>query len=87
MIKRSVQLIIDALKENKAVSIIELVDRFSDKMNKTTVYRILDRLEKSGILHSFLDQKGILPNNWFLSAGLKTSYSLPEMEFFHWPLI
>ena len=56
---KSVKLIIDALKENKAISIIELVARFSDKMNKTTVYRILDRLEKSGILHSFKDQNGL----------------------------
>ena len=56
---KSVQLIIDALTENKAISIIELVNRFSDKMNKTTVYRILQRLEKSEILHSFKDQNGL----------------------------
>ena len=55
---KSVQLIIDALTENKAISIIELVNRFSDKMNKTTVYRILQRLEKSEI-HSFKDQNGL----------------------------
>ena len=46
---KSVQLIIDALTENKAISIIELVNRFSDTTNKTTVYRILQRLEKSEI--------------------------------------
>ena len=28
-------------------------------MNKTTVYRILQRLEKSEILHSFKDQNGL----------------------------
>ena len=28
-------------------------------MNKTTVYRILERLEKSGFLHSFLDKDGL----------------------------
>ena len=56
---KSVKPIIDALTENKAISIIELVDRFSDKMNKTTVYRILQRLEKSEILHSFKDQNGL----------------------------
>ena len=28
-------------------------------MNKTTVYRILDRLEDSGYLHSFLDKDGL----------------------------
>ena len=56
---KSVQLIIDVFIDKKAISIIELVNRFSDKMNKTTVYRILDRLEKSEILHSFIDQNGL----------------------------
>ena len=28
-------------------------------MNKTTVYRILNRLEESGILHSFSDKDGL----------------------------
>ena len=28
-------------------------------MNKTTVYRILNRLEESGILHSFADREGL----------------------------
>ena len=49
---KSVQLILDAFKQDKAISIIELVIRFKNNMNKTTVYRILDRLEKSEILHS-----------------------------------
>ena len=56
---KSVQLIIDAFKQDKAISIIELVMRFRNNMNKTTVYRILDRLEKSEILHSFKDQNGL----------------------------
>ena len=28
-------------------------------MNKTTVYRILERLEEANILHSFVDQNGL----------------------------
>ena len=28
-------------------------------MNKTTVYRILDRFEKEGILHWFIDNDGL----------------------------
>ncbi len=44
-------------KSNGAISVVELVSKFKGKMNKTTVYRILDRLEESGILHSFTDQE------------------------------
>ena len=46
-------------KINKAISVIDLVEKFSKKMDKTTVYRILDRLEDSGELHSFIDQEGL----------------------------
>jgi Fur family ferric uptake transcriptional regulator len=42
-----------------AFSSVELVERFKEDMNKTTVYRVLDRLEDEGILHSFQDQKGL----------------------------
>ena len=31
-------------------------------MNKTTIYRILDRLEDDGVLHSFLGKNG---HKWF----------------------
>ena len=46
-------------KINEAISVIDLVEKFSKKMDKTTVYRILDRLEDSGELHSFVDQEGL----------------------------
>ncbi len=46
-------------KINEAISVIDLVEKFSKKMDKTTVYRILDRLEESGDLHSFVDQEGL----------------------------
>ena len=39
--------------------VVELVEKFRKEMNKTTVYRILDRLEESGILHSFIDKDGL----------------------------
>ena len=57
---KSVELLLREFKENKdAISIVELIDKFNKKMNKTTVYRILDRLEKSSILHSFIDKSGL----------------------------
>ena len=46
-------------KKDHALPVIDLVSIFSKKMNKTTVYRILHRLEESGILHSFIDNDGL----------------------------
>ena len=57
---KTVKLILQEFdKINKAISVIDLVEKFSKKMDKTTVYRILDRLEDSGELHSFVDQGGL----------------------------
>ena len=46
-------------KKNQAIPVIDLVSIFKKKMNKTTVYRILHRLEDSGVLHSFVDKDGL----------------------------
>lgn len=46
-------------KSGEAISAIALVKRLNSKLNKTTVYRVLDKLEDDGILHSFLDKTGI----------------------------
>ena len=46
-------------QKNEAVSIIELIDHFNGTMDKSTVYRILDRLEGSNILHSFSGNDGV----------------------------
>ena len=56
---KSVKLLLNTFKDLNAFSIIELVEKFKDDMNKTTVYRILNRLEESGLLHSFSDRDGI----------------------------
>lgn len=42
-----------------ALSVVDLVKRLSECMNKTTVYRILDRLEEDGELHSFAGKDGL----------------------------
>lgn len=44
---------------NKAASVVELVEDLHDEMNKTTVYRILERLESEGTLHSFMGKDGL----------------------------
>ena len=42
-----------------AISTIELIKRLNSKLNKTTKYRVLEKLENDGILHSFRDQDGV----------------------------
>tara|TARA_B100000519_G_C14163280_1_gene400359 strand:+ start:665 stop:1039 length:375 start_codon:yes stop_codon:yes gene_type:complete len=56
---KSVELLLNTFKDLSAISIIDLVEKFKNDMDKTTVYRILDRLEKSNILHSFIDNEGL----------------------------
>ena len=73
---KSVKLIINAFKNQNALTVIELINRFKNNMNKTTVYRILERLEESKILHSFLDQNGLrryAKNNKNISSSNTTS--------------
>lgn len=53
-------------KSSGAISVIELIKRLSSKFNKTTVYRVLDRLEDDGILHSFLGTSGI---KWYAKCN------------------
>ena len=57
---KTVKLFLDLFENRKgAISIVDLVSKFKNDMNKTTVYRILTRLEESGILHSFMDKNGL----------------------------
>jgi len=43
----------------KPISTLELVEQFHHQMSKSTVYRILERLEDDGILHSFTGRGGL----------------------------
>ena len=57
---KSVKLLLQEFKNTKtAISVVSLVDKFQNKMDKTTVYRILERLESSGQLHSFMGKDGL----------------------------
>jgi len=63
---KSLQAITDAFSHTKtALSCVELAKRFQSEMNKTTVYRILERLEKQGQLHSFTDTHGL---RWYAKS-------------------
>ena len=46
-------------KEPKALSTVDLIKRLSKDHNKTTIYRVLDRLEDDGVLHSFQGTDGV----------------------------
>lgn len=64
---KSVKSILDAFDApNTALSVVELVKRFQGEMNKTTVYRILERLEKEAVLHSFAGVNGL---KWFAKSA------------------
>lgn len=57
---KSLKSIIDLFNStDSALSAAELIAKFKNKMDKTTVYRILDRLTQSELLHSFTDNHGI----------------------------
>jgi len=45
--------------KHQAKSVVHLVELLKDKMNKTTVYRVLDRLEDEGVIHSFNGKEGL----------------------------
>ena len=65
---QSVSLVLNEFEKNsKAISAIELVKRLDDKINKTTVYRLLDKLEDDGLLHYFLDSNGV---KWFAKCKI-----------------
>ena len=57
---KSLMLLLEAFEQsNDAISTSDLVRQLNQKMNKTTVYRILQRLEDRGTLHSFTGKDGL----------------------------
>ncbi len=64
---QSVQMLLDEFqKRSSAISVIELIKHFNLELNKTTIYRVLDKLEDDGILHSFLGNNGI---KWYAKCN------------------
>lgn len=57
---KSVDLILQEFdKESGAISTTTLIDRLSGEINKTTIYRVLDKLEDDAVVHSFMGSKGV----------------------------
>ncbi|MEM1337162.1 MAG: transcriptional repressor [Bacteroidota bacterium] len=57
---KSVKALLNEFEQTEtAISALELVERLRYQMNKSTVYRILERLEDDGIVHSFTGRDGL----------------------------
>ncbi len=71
----SVKILLNEFTEDAtALSTVELIRRLDKVLNKTTVYRLLSKLEDDGVLHSFLGFDGV---KWFAKcrACSKTNHS------------
>ena len=58
-------------KSDAAISVVQLTDNMKHHMNKTTVYRILDRLKQEGIVHSFHGKDGL---KWYAKCSDHSSH-------------
>ena len=57
---KSLELVLNEFQSLKtAISVIDIIKKLNSKLNKTTIYRILEKLEDDGIVHSFLGKNGI----------------------------
>ena len=64
---KSVKILLEEFNKNSsAISAIMLIERLNLKMNKTTIYRILEKLEDDGVLHSFLGKNG---HKWYAKCN------------------
>lgn len=64
---KSLTLVLETFqKSNTAISSVQLMDIMKQYMNKTTVYRILDRLEEGRIVYSFHGKDGV---KWYIKCS------------------
>lgn len=57
---KSLQAVYEAFGDsNEALSVKMIRDRLGESVNKTTVYRLLDRLEEDGMVHSFSGEDSV----------------------------
>ena len=77
-ITKSIELLLNEFKTQKtAISTIELIKRLKAKLNKTTIYRMLENLVDDGILHTFIGHDGI---KWY---AMCTSCTKSKHEDLH----
>ena len=64
---KSVEILLNEFNKNlEAISVKKLIENLGSEFNKTTIYRVLDKLEDDGILHSFLGKKGL---KWYAKCN------------------
>lgn len=57
---KSIEMVLEEFeKSSEAISTVALIKRLEIRLNKTTIYRVLERLEDDGVLHSFLGADGV----------------------------
>ncbi|WP_271404979.1 Fur family transcriptional regulator [Tenacibaculum soleae] len=57
---KSVEAILNEFNNSSAaISVKKILENLDFKFNKTTIYRVLDKLENDGVLHSFLGKNGL----------------------------
>ena len=75
---QSIQILLNEFKDDSsAISVIELIDRLGSQLNKTTIYRVLDKLEDDGVVHSFLGKNG---NKWYAKCKCCTKSEHSDMH-------
>lgn len=75
---RSVRAVLEVFENTEEpYSSVQLVDHFKGQMNKTTVYRILERLKEGGVLHSFTDNSGL---QWFAKEQINSNSKRVELH-------
>ncbi len=68
---KSVEVLLGEFKVGAgAIAAITLIERLGSTLNKTTIYRVLDKLEEDGVLHSFLGKNGL---KWYAKCNGCTS--------------
>lgn len=60
------RLLAEFSKSHSAISANSLVLRFADTMNKSTIYRILNKLEEDSVIHSFVGLNGL---RWYAKCS------------------
>jgi Fur family ferric uptake transcriptional regulator len=64
---KSVEVLLNEFNNNSsAISVTKLVTKLNSRFNKTTIYRVLDKLEDDGVLHSFLGKNGL---KWYAKCN------------------
>ena len=69
---KSIDLLLNEFnKRSEAISTVALIKLLSSEINKTTIYRVLDKLEDDGVLHSFTGVNGL---KWYAKCD-RCSYT------------